>query len=165
MQQKAFGIFWATMVVAGALFSVGCATTGSDLLASGQAGISTAGQPSPFTDTKVIQSNEGLLITGSVKRKVLGNATANPGHVDVVVCDAKGAVLAKASNMVRFSVFTAKNHVRTIAPLAGFNFEFPLRAPEGVQVRLAFHEENPLTWSNVFDCGDNQAIAQNSRKS
>jgi hypothetical protein len=165
MQQKVFGIFWATMVVAGTLFSAGCATTGSDLLASGQAGISTAGQPSPFTDTKVIQSNEGLVITGAVKRKVLGNATANPGHVDVVVYDVKGAVLAKASNMVHFSVFAAKNRVGSMAPLAGFSFELPLRATEGAQVRLAFHKESPFTWSNVFDCGDNQAIAQNSRKS
>ncbi|MBI5522449.1 MAG: hypothetical protein HY910_07460 [Desulfarculus sp.] len=165
MLQKSFGIALATLVAAGALLSTGCATTGADLRASGQAAISESGQPSPFTDTKVIQSNEELVITGAVKRKVLGTATANPGHVDVAVYDAKGAVIAKASNMVRFSVFTAKNQTRSLAPLAGFKFEFPVKAGDGLQVRLAFHEESPFTWSNVFDCGNNRALTQASRNS
>ncbi|MBI5522454.1 MAG: hypothetical protein HY910_07485 [Desulfarculus sp.] len=155
MLQKSFGIALATLVAAGALLSAGCATTGADLRASGQATVNEAGQPTPFTDTKVIQADEGLVITGAVKRKVLGNATANPGHIDVVVYDAKRAVLAKASKMVRFSVFTAKNQVRTMAPLASFRFEFPVRAAEGAHVRLSFHKESPFTWSNDFDCGDN----------
>ena len=150
-------------LLAGIASSFGCATNSTDILAGGLVPVVVPEQRNPFTEIRVLQAGEGLLINGAVKHSVLGNATTNPGHVDVVLYDVGGAVLAKASHMVRFYAFTAKNQTRTLAPQAGFRFEFPIRAPEVTQVRLAFHETTPFTWSTVFDCGDNRAVGQAAR--
>ena len=165
MNNRLLGRFTLVALGVTALFATGCASTGTNLLNSGGASVVTVDQPTPLAGTQVVQAGDELVISGDVKRRVLGTASANPGHVDVVVYDARGAVLAKASHMVRFSVFTAKNQTRTLAPQAGFSFRFPVKASEGTQVRLAFHETTPFSWSNLFDCGDNRAAAQVSRNS
>jgi hypothetical protein len=146
-----------------ALLAAGCATTGADLMAGGAVSVVTLGQPTPFTDITVVQTEKELLISGVVQRRVLGTSSVYPGHVDVVVYDAKGAILAEASHEVRFKVFSVKNTTSGLAPLAGFKFGFPIQSLEGTQVRLAFHETTPFSWSTVFDCGNNQAVAQTSR--
>lgn len=165
MNNRLLGRFTLMALGVTALFATGCAATGTNLLAGGGASVVTVDQPTPLTGTKVVQAGDELVISGNVNRRMLGVSSTNPGHVDVVVYDAGGTVLAKASRMVRFSVFTAKNQTRTLAPQAGFSFSFPVKASEGTQVRLAFHQTTPFSWSNVFDCGDNRAAAQVSRNS
>ena len=154
---------WGAGLLAMAIAVSGCATTGADLQAGGVASVVAVDRPNPFTEVKVIQQGDDLLVSGAVNRLVLGSATPNPGHVDVVVSDARGSILAKASHMVHYNVFTAKNQTRSLAPQAAFNFSFPLRAPQGTQVRLAFHEGRSLGLSQVFDCGDNKASGLGAR--
>lgn len=165
MNNRLLGRFTLVALGVTALFATGCASTGTNLLTSGGASVVTVDQPTPFTGMKVVHAGEELVISGDVNRRVLGTDSVNPGHVDVAVYDARGAVLAKASHMVRFRVFSAKNRSRGLAPQAGFRFGFPIPASEGTQVRLAFHETTPFSWSTVFDCGENRAAFQVSHNS
>ena len=158
-----FKLLVVIVLLAGTVSLFGCATNSTDNLAGGLVPLVTPEQRNSFTEISVLQAGEELVISGAVNRRVLGTAFANPGHVDVVVYDATGTILAQASHMVRFYAFTAKNQTQTLAPQARFSFRFPIRATRGTQVGLAFHKTTPFSWSTVFDCGDNRAADQVSR--
>lgn len=147
-----------------ALFATGCAATGTNLVAAGTvSSVKSQAADAVFYDVKALQVTNDLVVSGAIKTTT-PFTTPPTGHVDVAVLDAQGAVLAKASYLVRHWVLLTKASQLSSSRPPRFTFSFPMTPTTGTQVRLALHKDTPFSWSNLFDCGDNRAAAQVSRR-
>jgi hypothetical protein len=156
-------LFAASLLIAATLFATGCATTGSNpALTSKVSSAKTQGDEAIFYSVKAVQAENNLVISGSIKTAT-PFTTPPTGHVDVAVLDSQGAVLAKASHLARYRVLVTKASQLSSQRPPRFRFSFPLTPETGTQVKLALHKETPFSWSTVFDCGDNRALAQITR--
>jgi|GEM_PF-3615000 len=153
-------LFAASLLIAATLFATGCATTGSNpALTSKVSSAKTQGDEAIFYSVKAVQAENDLVISGSIKTAT-PFTTPPTGHVDVAVLDSQGAVLAKASHLVRYRVLATKASQLLFSDIPRFRFSFPMTPTAGTQVRLALHRDTPFSLSTVFDCGENQAVTQ-----
>ena len=81
--------------------------------------------------------NEGITLSGRLKRRFATNSWRLPGHIDVEILDAEGTVIYKSK-----ARYLKKSHLRNIR---NFKYEYSIDIPfipsdENV-IRVSFHEK------------------------
>lgn len=119
-----------------ALILSGCAaTSGAPAAATTHpreyATLSVAGGSVAFSRTRAYEKDEGLLVTGRVRRM---HKLPLPGHVDLVVCAPDGTALARE----KVRILGLASNRKGILELP-FRINLALVPPEGAIIRLRYH--------------------------
>lgn len=112
----------------------GCASMRTDLVRTGE--VSLEQIPSPrahFSRVAISRSDETVVVSGELHRQ---NHRRGPvlGHVDVVVLDGAGAVVAKIPTDYRRGSLKSRHHL--------FSQALPVPVTQGYTIRVVHHAVN-----------------------
>lgn len=94
------------------------------------------------SEARAVQNGEDLIISGKVKKY---HRFLLPGHVDIVVCDPQGAVIAQETP--RLTGYASK---RGGVKEGRFSARLRLTPPEGSAVHVKYHA--PSSGEKHFEC-------------